>query len=352
MKGGVTSRPFHSGGVLALECSRRGAVDPHQFVEARARARPRRARRSAAPAGRRAGRRARCPCVPWPQSSPHWRSASTTGQQRLRPCRSANRRPCGGRAGRARARESRPRPSCASRLDRMLRAIPSPAWNCFEMLKPVQRAAKDQERPFLADQLDRRRQRAAQRRRLERVDGLDITAQWIRTPSLTTTKAQLNKNNSCALQLCCVISFYPQRKSETRNDPHLAALLAAPLVLPLPPPPPTFSARLTAPPPASGSSRATSAGAAARTPARARPKTAARWCSARTSPSAPAASKVSSPMAAPSAADRARQVQCVGQADRRPGARQALILSPRPRRHARAPGRPATPFRPFSRLRT
>ena len=66
-----------------------------------------------------------------------------------------------------------------------------PRLELFEMLEAVKRAAKDQERPFLADQLDSMRQRAPERRRLERVDGLYITAQWIRTPSLIHTKAQL-----------------------------------------------------------------------------------------------------------------------------------------------------------------
>ena len=38
------------------------------------------------------------------------------------------------------------------------------------MMKAVERAAKDQERPFLADQLDRGRNRARQSRLLERVE--------------------------------------------------------------------------------------------------------------------------------------------------------------------------------------
>ena len=38
----------------------------------------------------------------------------------------------------------------------MLRAMPRPRLELLEMLETVQRAPQDQERPLLADQLDRR----------------------------------------------------------------------------------------------------------------------------------------------------------------------------------------------------
>ena len=51
----------------------------------------------------------------------------------------------------------------------MLRAIPRPRLEFLEMMEAVERAAKDQERPFLADQLDRGGNRARQSRFPERV---------------------------------------------------------------------------------------------------------------------------------------------------------------------------------------
>ena len=47
---------------------------------------------------------------------------------------------------------------------------PEPGLEFLEMLEAVERAAQDQERPFLADQLDRAGQRAVQRRLAERID--------------------------------------------------------------------------------------------------------------------------------------------------------------------------------------
>ena len=74
-----------------------------------------------------------------------------------------------------------------------------PGLEFLEMLEAVERAAEDQERPFLADQLDRRRNRAVQRRFPERVDsGRDSIMPPISCSlSRIRMKAQALRINSC-----------------------------------------------------------------------------------------------------------------------------------------------------------
>ena len=150
---------------------------------------------------------------------------------------------------RARARGSRRRPSCQP-VGEDVAGNAEPGLEFLEMLEAVERAAKDQERPFLADQLDRGGKRARQSRFPERVDAATSACQPASpfSPLPNLIKAQ----NGSKKQL----------RSETEHDNQfqfatitggiamlrfVLVLSAACALLPRPPLAATYSAKLAAP---------------------------------------------------------------------------------------------------------
>ena len=124
-------------------------------------------------------------------------------QQRLRPWASANRSPLRLSAGSGVRSRIPPATIFVKTVGENVARDSESRLEFLEMLKAIERAAKDQERPFFADQLDRRRYRARQSRFLKPVDMRRQRVCRIGRflPCRIPSKHSMAPKNSCELKL-------------------------------------------------------------------------------------------------------------------------------------------------------
>ena len=205
--------------------------------------------------------------------------------------------------GRARSRIP-PSTIRASRFDKMLRAMPRPAWNCSKCSRPLSAPRRIRNAHFSPISSIAWRQGAAQARRPgKRRCRLGTNSPGrLNAPiaSEAVTQAVAKEQLRIATRFG-IIGFITQLIAQESSMTRL--LTARRPVRRRRSPPPRRAHRpirpsRSLPPPPSASSPADISWAAAPTPAAARPTRAARWCCARASPSAPAGSKASPSTAA------------------------------------------------------